>query len=226
MTPYQQQLFQPVLESVLVGGASAAIVRARSGAPALVVTSNNTKTSIVFNINKPLGNPPKLLALENKAYLIDQERIYVGKTAADKIKANPLLAKHYVSQMQDITKMNLNPKQQWYLKLALRSERFELLSSEAQKVHRAEFNSQLSKIRKEWEQNTGQKWPTYKVEEVIKPGIIGIKNYNYVAHHIIQANHGGPNTWWNIHPALPKDHYLIHGKDSLARKIFNNTKKD
>jgi hypothetical protein len=56
---------------VLVGGASAAIVRARSGAPALVVTSKNAKTSIVFNINKPLGNPPKLLALENKAYKIN-----------------------------------------------------------------------------------------------------------------------------------------------------------
>jgi hypothetical protein len=55
---------------VLVGGASAAIVRARSGAPALVVTSKNAKTSIVFNINKPLGNPVKPLALENKAYKI------------------------------------------------------------------------------------------------------------------------------------------------------------
>jgi hypothetical protein len=81
MTPYQQQLFQPMLESVLVGGASAAIVRARSGAPALVVTNKNAKTSIVFNINKPVGNPPKLLALENKVYNIGEPRQHWRKLA-------------------------------------------------------------------------------------------------------------------------------------------------
>jgi 5-methylcytosine-specific restriction endonuclease McrA len=216
-----------VLESVLVGGASAAIVRARSGAPALVVTSNNTKTSIVFNIDKPVGNPPKLLALESQPYLIDKERIYVGKTAVQKVQENPLLMKNYAKQMQDITKMNLNPRQQWYLKLALRSEQFRQLPTDLADIHRANFKSSLSKLRVEWEQNTGQKWPVYKEKVYHKSGILA-RNIGepYDGHHIIQANHGGPNTWWNMKPSHISDHQKIHGKNSAARKIFNNTKKD
>ncbi|MCC8399168.1 MAG: HNH endonuclease [Rickettsia endosymbiont of Platyusa sonomae] len=50
--------------------------------------------------------------------------------------------------------------------------------------------------------------------------------YQYDAHHIIQIDHGGPNTWWNIHPAHGIiEHKLIHAKDSIAGEIFKPKKK-
>jgi hypothetical protein len=187
---------------------------------------NLVKNSNVFFKNAD-GTTGKIRSnsLPGKSYNVDQNKIYSGKTAADKIKKNPLLAKRYLNQMQDITKLNLDPKQVRLLKVALRDQKFELLSSEAQVAHRNQFKSLLPKIRKEWELNTGQKWPTYQVIERNKQGIEQLVPKNYEAHHIIQVSHGGPNKWWNIHPALRKEHMDIHwGEGSTAKQIFTNFK--
>jgi hypothetical protein len=80
MTQYQKALFQPIFESVLIGKATARILGS-SVSPALVVTSNDLKTSIVFKIDKPIGNIRAPLALEYKPYVIDQSKIY--KTAQE-----------------------------------------------------------------------------------------------------------------------------------------------
>ncbi|MCC8406488.1 MAG: HNH endonuclease [Rickettsia endosymbiont of Sceptobius lativentris] len=50
--------------------------------------------------------------------------------------------------------------------------------------------------------------------------LIKEKGWDYDAHHLIKVDHGGPNTWWNIHPATTKEHQQIHGKGSLAKEIF------
>ena len=63
---------------------------------------------------------------------------------------------------------------------------------------------------KEWEENTGQKWP------------IDEKGNRYQLHHIIEQQYGGPNEWWNSHPAkFPDEHQGgIHAKGSPSRELF------
>ena len=80
-------------------------------------------------------------------------------------------------------------------------------------------------VIKEWEKQTGQKWPTY-TEDVIseKTGrVIRRKGDKYDAHHIIENNIGGEHEWWNIHPArFPDEHQAgIHGAGSPSRGLFN-----
>jgi hypothetical protein len=180
--------------------------------------------NILFNTS----HSNQAVAVQNKAYFIDQEQIYIGKTAVAKFKENPMLGKNYLKQMQDITTIKLEKKQLWFLGVALRSDEFHKLPTDLVEAHRANFKSRLKKLRAEWSQHTGKPWPTYQQKYFKKDGKLW-KDIGdpYDAHHIIQANHGGPNQWWNLHPShFLDEHPKIHGKDSAARKIFNNTKKD
>lgn len=47
--------------------------------------------------------------------------------------------------------------------------------------------------------------------------------YNYDAHHIIELSYGGPNIWWNMHPAaFPNEHQGgIHRKGSIGNELFD-----
>lgn len=55
---------------------------------------------------------------------------------------------------------------------------------------------------KEWEKNTGDKWPRYLVD----CGNGGFKSYRFNAHYIIPKNYGGNDEWWNIHPVMNSTH--------------------
>lgn len=95
--------------------------------------------------------------------------------------------------------------------------------------HRAEFDKVKNKVIKEWEENTGQKWPVYN-ENVIseKTGkIIRKQGDKYDAHHIIENTFGGEHEWWNMHPAkFPNEHQAgIHGAGSPANTLFKGGKK-
>ncbi len=73
-----------------------------------------------------------------------------------------------------------------------------------------------------FETNTRQKWLVYETPLYNKDGfeIPNKLGKPYDAHHIIQNSHGGPNEWWNIHPAHYKaEHPKIHGAGP-AREIF------
>ena len=79
-------------------------------------------------------------------------------------------------------------------------------------------------MRDAWSQKTGQEWPKYKEDVYSKNG----KPYlyegdNYDLHHIIERKYGGPNTWWNSHPASnPIEHQAgIHGSASIAKELFS-----
>ena len=44
----------------------------------------------------------------------------------------------------------------------------------------------------------------------------------YDAHHIIESSYGGPNQWWNMHPArFPDQHQQgIHRAGGPSNQIF------
>lgn len=98
------------------------------------------------------------------------------------------------------------------MKEALRKNEYKKLSTEEYEIHTKEYTStRRAKMIKEWEENTHQKWP---VDE---------NGQRYQLHHIIEQQYGGPNEWWNSHPAKYPDQHQggIHGKDSPSRKLFN-----
>ena len=68
----------------------------------------------------------------------------------------------------------------------------------------AEYRSSRSSMIADWQTNTGQVWPT-----------------GAQAHHIIPTRYGGPNQWWNIHPAQGSVHQGgIHGLGSPTQSVF------
>lgn len=67
-----------------------------------------------------------------------------------------------------------------------------------------EYRRNRNRIITEWERNTGQIWPE-----------------GSQVHHIIPQRYGGPNEWWNVHPALPRQHQGgIHGSGSPTQNVF------
>ena len=76
---------------------------------------------------------------------------------------------------------------------------------------------------REWEKNTGKKWPTY-TEHVISSRtgrIIKPTGSKYDAHHIQPLENNGGNIWQNITPArYPEQHQGgIHRADGPLRNL-------
>ena len=89
-------------------------------------------------------------------------------------------------------------------------------------LNRKLFNNAKDKLIDEWEKNTGAIWPRYEEDIINKAGkIIRKKGDRYDAHHLIEISFGGPNAWWNLHPASIEEHNnLHHAVDSIAKQLF------
>ena len=75
---------------------------------------------------------------------------------------------------------------------------------------RAEYRDSRSELIRQWEAHTGQSWPRTEA---------GVP---YQAHHVIGQRYGGPNEWWNIHPARFPDQHQggIHRSGSPTSTVF------
>jgi predicted ribonuclease toxin of YeeF-YezG toxin-antitoxin module len=73
-----------------------------------------------------------------------------------------------------------------------------------------EYRKLRRQMIKDREANTRQAWP--KTD----------KGVPYQAHHVITERYGGPNTWWNIHPArFPDQHQAgIHRANGATSQVF------
>ncbi len=69
----------------------------------------------------------------------------------------------------------------------------------------AEYRASRGSMISQWEANTGQVWPS-----------------GAQAHHVIPTRYGGPNQWWNIHPAQGGAVHQggIHGVGSPTQTVF------
>ncbi len=151
----------------------------------------------------------------------------VGKGTGNKIDSDTI--KKYIRDIEGRTGRELPKNQIGKLKEALRNKEYKKMSPIETAKHRAEFDKVKNKVIKEWEENTGQKWPVYN-ENVIseKTGkIIRKQGDKYDAHHIIENTFGGEHEWWNMHPAkFPNEHQAgIHGAGSQANTLFKGGKK-
>ncbi|MFJ5965626.1 ribonuclease YeeF family protein [Bacillus sp. NPDC093026] len=137
--------------------------------------------------------------------------------------------KKYIRDIEGRTGRELPKDQIEKLKGALRNKEYKKMSPVETAKHRAEFDKVKNKVIKEWEENTGLKWPVYN-DNVIseKTGkIIRRQGDKYDAHHIIENTFGGEHEWWNIHPAkFPNEQQAgIHRTGSPANKLFKGDKK-
>jgi hypothetical protein len=137
--------------------------------------------------------------------------------------------KKYLNDLELQTGIKVNPDQRALLANDLRSNTYTTkLSKEAQKSHRADFDKKRSSLISDWEKNTGQKWPTYAKDVKDKNGVVRRrKGGPYDAHHVIESSYGGPNEWWNLHPARWPDQHQggIHRKGGAASEIFPRKRK-
>ena len=73
------------------------------------------------------------------------------------------------------------------------------------------------------EKQTGQSWPRYTEDLYSKNGtLVRRAGQPYDAHHIIESRYGGPNQWWNMHPArFPDQHQQgIHRAGGPGSQVF------
>lgn len=130
----------------------------------------------------------------------------------------------YIDEIAEVTKRKIPENQREMLKKALKENDYSKLSVEELNRRKDKFKgSYKERLINQWEEQTGQKWPSYKKDVVNSEGIVvRRKGQPYDAHHIIERQVGGPDEWWNLHPArFPDEHQKeIHAADKLARKIF------
>ncbi|ATH74033.1 T7SS effector LXG polymorphic toxin [Bacillus altitudinis] len=172
----------------------------------------------------------KIVKVGKYVFKIDQGKSAVKRiTTSTGSKIDSDTIKKYVRDIEGRTGRELPKNQIDNLKAALRNKEYSKMSPIETAKHRAKFDSVKSKVIKEWERNTGQKWPVYN-ENIIsgKTGkVIRKKGDKYDAHHIIENTFGGEHEWWNMHPAkFPNEHQAgIHGAGSPANTLFKGVKK-
>lgn len=129
----------------------------------------------------------------------------------------------YLEEVGSITGIKVKEKQIIAIKNCLKNKTISKIEKNKRKLHDKQYKKVKKSQIREWEIKTSQKWPTYSEDVLSKNGsILRQKGDNYDVHHIIEASYGGPNEWWNFHPAShPVQHQEgIHKKDGLADKIF------
>ncbi|HRL67107.1 MAG TPA: hypothetical protein PLA28_09040 [Ottowia sp.] len=142
--------------------------------------------------------------------------------AASRVGAQPAWGK-YLNDIKAQTGLAVSPKQQKLIDEALAKNDYTRLSTAESKAHRAQFNKVKNELITQWEKQTGQSWPRYTEDLYSKNGTqVRRAGQPYDAHHIIESSYGGPNQWWNMHPArFPDQHQQgIHRAGGPSNQIF------
>lgn len=130
----------------------------------------------------------------------------------------------YVDEVEKITNREIPSNQKELIEKAIKENDFTRLDSEDAAAARKAFDKNKTTLIEEWEKNTGKKWPKYTEDILNEAGddVLRHAGQPYDAHHIIELKTGGPNEWWNLHPAsFPGEHQNgIHAAGSLAKLIF------
>ncbi len=127
----------------------------------------------------------------------------------------------YAREIREITGYGLAGPQSVSIKQALREIDYSqpLATAAERAAHRSRFNNAKARLIRDWEQNTGQTWPTYG-----NPAPNGRQPGNrWDAHELIPNSHGGPIEWWNITPARYPDQHQggIHATGSAYNNLMD-----
>jgi len=128
------------------------------------------------------------------------------------------LGRRYLRDIEQRTNRKISDVQKKHILEAIKQKHFGKLKASEKVKHTLEYNSARNSMIADWERNTGQTWPKYTGENNPRPTKIGQR---YDLHHIIPKENGGPNVWWNSHPAAsPSEHQAgIHASGSALRQL-------
>lgn len=142
--------------------------------------------------------------------------------AATRVGAQPAWGK-YIDDIRTQTSLAVKPKQQQLIDAHLAKVEHTRLPTADSKAHHASFNKVKNELITQWEKQTGQSWPRYAEDLYSKNGtLVRRAGQPYDAHHIIESSYGGPNEWWNMHPArFPDQHQQgIHRAGGPGSQVF------
>ena len=130
----------------------------------------------------------------------------------------------YLNDVQSQTGRDLTDVQAHELEQHLNSDKkYQYVGKTKTAANRRVFDRKKADLIEEWEQKTGETWPTYSEAYIAKSG----NEYKSVgdpfdAHHLIENSYDGDAEWWNIFPAsFPNEHQAgIHRKDGPASVLF------
>ena len=143
---------------------------------------------------------------------------------ASELAEQRFLARSYIRDVEKRTGRLLPPSQKARIFEAANQRNFRLLDDAGKAANKAQFEARKKAMIASWERETGATWPRYHAD-VPSPGG-GPVPYRRAGskldlHHVIPKENGGPNTWWNSHPAAsPSEHQAgIHGGNSALRRL-------
>lgn len=166
----------------------------------------------------PIGDSAKALIKEAKVLYETGEAAKAVEKISDAnrglINESNRLIKQYVDDIEKQTGYRLGESQRSALAEEMRTGNHVVtLSLVDNALLRNEFNRQRTKLIAEWEQKTGQIWPSIVVDGVTIPA---------QAHHVIPVANAGPTVWWNITPAMRPDHQILHAPGSPLKELQNS----
>ena len=128
----------------------------------------------------------------------------------------------YLDDIEKITDRDMTERQRELIKDYIDNNKIYRVDIVEHDRKRKEFHHSCRRLRKQWEKETGDEWPTYEENVYVNGKIWRIKGQYYDAHHIIEVSFGGPNVWYNLFPAAsPDEHpYGIHDDYSVCTEIF------
>lgn len=126
---------------------------------------------------------------------------------------NSFAIEDYLTELESVSKREIPASSKKILRKHLREHDLTEIDGESLEISHANFNRRRPSIIETWEENTAQKWLSYKepVNCVIdETTICKHTGWKYDAHHIIPQSYGGPNEWWNVFPLTARQHNKIH----------------
>jgi predicted ribonuclease toxin of YeeF-YezG toxin-antitoxin module len=127
----------------------------------------------------------------------------------------------YLSEVESITGLEISKEQRVLLKDDINNNSYTRLTPDENRQHRREFGKVRAELISEWEEHCGMKWPTYPEDKIYNGKVIRQKGAKFDAHELILCSWNSPHVWYNLTPcATPEHQQQIHGKGSMANKIF------
>ena len=127
--------------------------------------------------------------------------------------------RRYLIVLEEESKLKIPAPQRKKLAGYTRKNNLSELDDITYKSHQELYTKPLSdKLKRQWEQETGQVWPTYRGPKAPKGQ--HTQRHDFDSHHIIPQKNGGPHEWWNIHPVRPIIHqHSTHGSGSTLTTL-------
>lgn len=151
----------------------------------------------------------------------------IKSTVVPNIKSNSnvsiSLFNEYLQDIETQTNRKISDEQRNLLINYISNSNIQNLPKSITDERRKEFNKKKKSLLTEWGNHYNTSWTKYTENLISKTSgkILRKVGNNYEAHHIIELDYGGENSWYNLHPATFYEHQNIHRKGSIGNKLFS-----